>query len=170
MPYVNLTQLDIDAVRAIREYGTARARFRRVQDELKEARLLVGNDNKVGIAGEYWALRFYRSRGYELDSLPRFTNNADFDFIVKKSGRRAHVSVKTITDENRRGTTTLVRGGGKWDELCLVILTEDLMPKEFGVATKREFRAHFRKCKDSQPANRRWLRQNWMSVATPTKN
>ena len=52
------------AKEAICNYGKARTAFRNVQKEMHETRLLSGNDNKVGIAGEFWTKAFYHENGY----------------------------------------------------------------------------------------------------------
>jgi hypothetical protein len=154
------------AKKAIRAYGHARRRFRQVQDELKEAHLLVGNDNKVGVAGEFWAILYYEHLGYSLHEIPARTNNEDFDFKVSKKSRKPlRISVKSITTENAHGKTTLVRSSGDWDQLCIVLLDENLAPTRFGIATRKQFGDRF--ARKTRAANRRWLNQGWMAVKNP---
>ncbi len=69
------------AEKAILTYGRARLHFRKAEKELPA--LLGGNDNKVGIAGEYWAKRHYHSKGYRLTEVPA-SNNPGYDFRCRK--------------------------------------------------------------------------------------
>ena len=55
---------------AIAAYGKARHQFRSAQEALADCGLLQGNDNKVGAAGEFWAIKFYVSQGYEIIEVP----------------------------------------------------------------------------------------------------
>jgi hypothetical protein len=157
-------ELVSEARAAIVQYASARRRFRAVQERLRAAGLLVGNDNKVGVIGEFWAIQDYRARGYRLQRIPTHTNNAGFDFIVTKMSESIRVSVKAITAENSKGTTTLVHSDGDWDELCVVQLDADLHPVRFGCATKAQFCGRFGEAGAKRQANVRWLDQSWMSV------
>ncbi|HEV2652314.1 MAG TPA: hypothetical protein VGU69_13715 [Rhizomicrobium sp.] len=156
------------AKKAIAEYGSARTKFRAIQDELKEAGLLVGNDNKVGIAGEFWAFLFYHRRGYQFDGLPRHTNNKDFDFaFLDPQGNHLRISVKSITAENSRGTTTRVSVDGSWDELCIVQMSALLSPERIGTVSKAKFSERFRARKSAPATNRKWLSESWLDLHEP---
>ncbi|MFM9865602.1 MAG: hypothetical protein ACKVRO_18575 [Micropepsaceae bacterium] len=157
-------ELVSEARAAIVQYADARRRFRAVQERLKAAGLLVGNDNKVGVIGEFWAIQDYRARGFRLQRVPPHTNNAGFDFVVSKVDVPIKVSVKAITAENSRGKTSLVHANGDWDELCIVQMDEILEPVRFGCATKEQFLLRFGDAAAQRPANVRWLDQGWMSV------
>jgi hypothetical protein len=123
---------------AIRNYGQARERFHRAEKNLQTTRLLAGNDNKVGIAGEFWAKWHYCRLGSKLLKVMP-PSNEGYDFVCRRGSRRVRVSVKVISAENKRGRQLRLKSGGTWDEICLVLLNTDLTPSRIGVATRREF-------------------------------
>src|SRR5436309_13582963 len=87
------------AEKAVKAYGAARKKFRRIQEQLRESGLLQGNDNKVGAAGEFWAIRYYCCRGYRLVEVPR-SNNAGYDFRCRQNrGPGLRIAVKGVSDE-----------------------------------------------------------------------
>jgi len=72
---------------AILAYGRARQRFCKTQVDLETSKLLSGNDNKVGVAGEFWAKKLFHSMGWQLVSVPA-SNNEGFDFRVLGKAKR----------------------------------------------------------------------------------
>jgi len=156
-----------EAEAAIRAYGEARVNFPRVQDRLSASRLLFGNDNKVGIAGEFWALRLYLSRGFALHPVPIHGNNPSYDFIAMHpvTGVK-HVQVKAISAENKLGLTSFVKVGRHWDELCIVQMNEHLSPERFGIADKKAFADRCKVRSGQMRADKRWLDEGWMEVIT----
>ena|SRR5688572_9042591 len=153
---------------AIQSYGRARMRFHRAEKKLRETKLLTGNDNKVGIAGEFWAKWHYCTLGAKiLQVMP--PSNEGYDFVCKRGARRVRVSVKVISAENKRGRQLRFKSNGTWDEICLVLLDVDLIPTRIGTATRREFLKAQRARENSSPnpiVTKFWLGPNgWLSRA-----
>jgi len=123
---------------AVRAYGRARRRFCKCQLDLERTKLLSGNDNKVGVAGEFWAKMLYHRRGWSLVSVPR-PNNAGFDFSCSRRGSTVRVSVKVISDESKKGRQLPLKPDGPWDALCVMLLKTSLEPYRYGMATRRQF-------------------------------
>ena len=120
---------------AIEAYGKARKRFRKTQKELPA--LLGGNDNKVGICGEFWAKWFYDSQGYTITEVPR-SNNPGYDFRCAKGKSRGARSVKVVSDESsagRQAAMRLKRVPAEWDEIALVLLDTEMQAYCIGVAS-----------------------------------
>jgi hypothetical protein len=127
------------AEKVVKAYGAARKNFRRIQEQLRESGLLQGNDNKVGAAGEFWAIRYYCCRGYRLVEVPR-SNNAGYDFrCTQDRGRELRISVKVVSDENVNGTQLPLKKAQNWDVLFVVLLSKDLFPYKRGLATRSQF-------------------------------
>lgn len=132
------------AEEAIKDYGAARTKFRRAQKDLVSCGLLHGSDNKVGAAGEFWAIRYYCAKGYIITEIPR-SNNAGYDFRCRKPDSRVlRVSVKVVTDESKNGTQLPLKKSTRWDVLFVVLLTEGLLPYKRGIATRRQFQRAIR--------------------------
>jgi hypothetical protein len=151
---------------AIQSYGRARMRFHRAERKLRETKLLAGNDNKVGIAGEFWAKWHYSTLGAKiLQVMP--PSNEGYDFVCERGARRVRVSVKVISAENKRGRQLRFKSDGSWDEICLVLLDVDLTPTRIGTATRREFLKAQRARENSSPnpiVTKFWLGPNgWLS-------
>lgn len=128
----------VEAMGAVLAYGEARRAFRGTQARLNT--LLGGNDNKVGVCGEFWAKKFYLRRGYILTHVPP-ENNEAYDFECEKNGSLIRVSVKVVSDESRNGRQLPLRESRKWDELLIVLLCERMLPHTFGRATREQFDA-----------------------------
>ena len=124
-----------EAKKEVLAYGHAREQF--IGAQAKLGWLLAGNDNKVGAAGEYWAKLIFHSRGWSIESVER-SNNPGFDFVALK-GERVRVSVKVISDESKSGKQMRLRD--PWDSVCVVLLTEGLALRRFGIATRSQFDA-----------------------------
>ena len=127
------------AKQAIKDYGAARKKFRAAQERLRHCGLLQGNDNKVGAAGEFWAIQYYCSKGYRIVEVP-CSNNAGYDFRCRKGSEcDLRVSVKVVTDESVKGTQLPLKKSNMWDVLFVVLLSEKLLPYRRGFATRRDF-------------------------------
>lgn len=154
------------AERAILTYGRARFRFRKAEKELLA--LLCGNDNKVGIAGEYWAKRHYHRKGHRLTEVFA-SNNPGHDFKCQKGRRTIRVTVRAISNENKRGCSIRLPSVKHWDELCVILLGDDLRPYRTGRCTAEQFRRAFQErrltSKDQRPKlHRSALNENgWIS-------
>src|SRR5262245_61238483 len=119
------TILDRDieiAEKAILEYGSARDLFCQTAKRLQPSGLLFGNYNFVGIAGEYWAKRYYISKGWHISEIFA-SNNAGHDFRCERAKESICVSVKVVSDFSERGRQLPIKSSAKWDELCVVLLT-----------------------------------------------
>lgn len=124
------------AIQAVRSYGEARKHFRREQESLPV--LLMGNDNKVGVCGEFWAKKFYVDHGYEITEVP-LSNNEGYDFTCAKAGQKVRVSVKVISQESKTGRQLRLKESEKWDELLMILLNEELVPYCFGLVSRSQF-------------------------------
>ena len=122
--------------RAIRVYAEARGVFRKAQK--KYSQLLGGNDNKVGVCGEYWVKRRYLKRGYQIVEVPA-SNNRGWDFRCARRGSKLRVSVKVVSDESLTGLQMPMKEGAAWDELALVQLDDHLCSYRFGIVTRRQY-------------------------------
>ena len=114
----------------IKEYASIRRKFEICKK--KHSRYLEGNDNYIGIVGEYWATIFLEQI-YEEDSIKdyldmktnkinskkdnkicgiSYSNSTEWlDFIVKHKdeNKSEFISVKTISSENKQGTSGKVK-------------------------------------------------------------
>lgn len=128
-----------EAEAAVRAYGCARKAFRAEEIRLKLSGLLSGNDNKVGIAGEFWAKKLYSNGGWKIvEVFP--SNNEGCDFSCRRGRILNLVSVKVISDESKKGRQMSVKAGSTWDELCLLLLDDGLIPYRYGLASKDQYR------------------------------
>jgi hypothetical protein len=125
------------AIQSIHAYGMARKEFRAKQESLPL--LLGGNDNKVGVSGEFWAKKYYVDRGYEITEVPN-SNNEGYDFKCASGEQQLRISVKVITKESKTGRQLRLKKSNQWDELLMVLLTEELSPYCFGRVTRSQFR------------------------------
>jgi hypothetical protein len=154
-----------EAREAILAYGKARKEFCQAQSRLRASGLLSGNDNKVGVAGEFWAKQFYEQQGYELASI-EVSNNEGFDFRCRQAGKEIKVSVKVISDESKSGRQMPLKTKGRWDELFVLLLTDQLRPYRCGRVPRKEFeRARTSGAIGSKPkVSRSWLgKKGWIS-------
>ncbi len=114
----------------IKEYASIRRKFEICKK--KHSRYLEGNDNYIGIIGEYWATIFLEQI-YEEDSIKdyldmktnkinskkdnkicgiSYSNSTEWlDFIVKHKdeNKSEFVSVKTISSENKQGKSGKIK-------------------------------------------------------------
>jgi len=147
------------AEKAILEYGVSRDLFCQAAKQLLPSGLLFGNDNFVGIAGEYWAKRFYICRGWSISEIFA-SNNAGHDFRCERAGESICVSVKVVSDFSERGKQLPIKSSAKWDQLCTVLLTNSLVPYAVGTADfeqLEEARRHGKIRSASPVVSRSWL-------------
>ena len=95
---------------------------------------LFGNDNLVGRIGEFIAYQFLHDNNRQ-PKRPASKTEKGFDFICDNGQKR--VSVKTITAENKVGSTTVITE--PWDELILIIINENIKIEKLGILTKEQF-------------------------------
>ena len=113
-----------------REYLKARGEFLTKSADYPE---LAGNDNLMGRIGEMVAVQFLRSHGRKVDKHLKL-NHAVTDLYTAEAGNASRsISVKLISAENQRGTTTLLKNG--WDEFILVELLPNYEVKRLGWLT-----------------------------------
>ena len=155
------------ALAAMKAYGKARKRFRKAQGQLPN--LLKGNDNKVGVCGEFWAKWFYHKRGYSITEVPP-SNNPGYDFCCSKGKSSVRVSVKVVSDESSTGRQSAMRlkeAPAEWDEIALVLLNEGMQAYCIGVVSRRQFeKARADGAIGSKPsASRSWVwPKGWMAT------
>lgn len=126
------------AEEAIRAYAEGREKFRNAQVGLKDFGLLQGHDNKIGIIGEYEAIKHYLGSGWKLVDVPR-GNNPGYDLEFAQAQKRLRVSVKVVSDESEKGKQLPLKPNSDWDELILILLRKNLRPYRLGVATRQQF-------------------------------
>lgn len=95
---------------------------------------LFGNDNLVGRIGEFIAFQYLREHDRD-PKRPRIKTEKGYDFLCDAG--KVRVSVKTITSENKAGSTTII--SEPWDELILITLDSDLKIHKLGTITKEQF-------------------------------
>ena len=157
---------------AIRAYGRAREHFCRAQDVLENSKLLSGNDNKVGVAGEFWAKLLFHREGWTLVSVPA-SNNEGFDFTCSRAGDTICVSVKVISDESVKGKQLPLKPDAPWDVLCVLLLTTSLTPYRYGIAKHSQFKFAQREgiIGRKPTVSRSWLNpKGWISRYGEVKN
>jgi len=151
------------AAEAVRAYGSSRRAFRTAQERL--GLLPAGNDNKVGVCGEFWAKWYYHHKGYQITEVPR-SNSEGYDFRCKRDQAEVRISVKVVSDESKGGRQLQLKDSPNWDRLVLVLLDEALYPYRMGIATREQFNEAKRsKAIGSQPfVSRSWVgKRGWMS-------
>ena len=95
---------------------------------------LFGNDNLVGRIGEFIAYQYLHDHNRQ-PKRPTSKTEKGFDFLCDNGLTK--VSVKTITAENKVGSTTIITE--PWDELILITIDENSKIKKFGILTKAQF-------------------------------
>lgn len=95
---------------------------------------LFGNDNLVGRIGEFIAYQYLHEHNRD-PKRPKSKTEKGFDFLCNKGTIR--VSVKTITSENKVGSTTIITE--PWDELILITINSKIKVEKFGFITKEQF-------------------------------
>ncbi len=95
---------------------------------------LFGNDNLVGRIGEFIAYQYLHDHN-RLPKRPTSKTEKGFDFICDNGLTK--ISVKTITAENKIGSTTIITE--PWDELILITIDENAKIQKFGILTKEQF-------------------------------
>ena len=95
---------------------------------------LFGNDNLVGRIGEFIAYQYLHDYNRR-PKRPTSKTEKGFDFICDNG--QVKVSVKTITAENKIGSTTIITE--PWDELILITINDKRKIDKFGIITKEQF-------------------------------
>lgn len=95
--------------------------------------VLKGNDNIIGRIGEFIAYRFLelQNRNPVMNQNP--TEKA-YDMICEND---VLISVKMITNENKKGQTSKTKDG--WGELIIILLDENHKVDKIGHLTKAQF-------------------------------
>jgi hypothetical protein len=116
---------------------TARDYLKARQDFLiiaEKSDWLFGNDNLIGRIGEFIAYQYLHEHNRH-PIRPTSKTEKGFDFLCDNG--KTKVSVKTITAENKGGTTTII--SEPWDELILIIINDKAKIEKFGLITKEQF-------------------------------
>jgi hypothetical protein len=102
----------------INEYAKTRRRIHSWLDSKK----IPSNDNIVGRIGEYYAIDYFKQQFPDLSIIPASTTNqADYDFCIGSE----KYSVKTITKENKAGSTTPIKFNENWNYLVAIKLDDN---------------------------------------------
>ncbi|HEX2787187.1 MAG TPA: hypothetical protein VHP32_04715 [Ignavibacteria bacterium] len=100
---------------------------------------LSGNDNIIGRIGEMIVMRYYENRGIKLEK-PPITNNPGYDLFNKNE--KLYISVKTITDENKRGTGSGLGLNKKWTDLIIVEINATFKVNRVCIISKADFKSY----------------------------
>lgn len=109
----------------IKDYAYTRKKFEVYKEKLAD--YLDGNDNYVGIIGEYWAKRFLENLGREVASLNRKdTDTRDksskwTDFIVNNN---EHISVKAIFEAESGRSGAIKYDDKPVNKMCSIIIVK----------------------------------------------
>jgi len=106
---------------AIKQYAETRKLFK----QLKEAGLVIGNDNHIGDIGEYYIYRHLLKSDINTKLAPK--KNSLHDIEISNNEK---ISVKTITTWSKRGKGTQIKidNDRNWDYLFAVYLDDNLKP------------------------------------------
>ncbi len=119
----------IDTV--INQYIKARIKFYKMQVAYPE--YLKGNDNVIGVIGEYYAMLYLESQGRTPIKVDHRSQKG-YDLYCEKR----KISVKVITAENKGQKTGKIKN--EWDELVLIILDENYKPKKIGHLMSKDYK------------------------------
>lgn len=109
----------------IKDYAYTRNKFEDYKDKLKY--YLDGNDNYVGIIGEYWAKRFLENLGQKVDSLnkkdsqTRDKSSKWTDFVINGN---EHISVKAIFEAESGRSGAIKYDDKPIDSICSIIIVK----------------------------------------------
>lgn len=118
-------------------YLKARKAFREIGDDDE---VLHGNDNIVGRIGEAIAHSFLEQQGRQ-PIVVKNQSNEGYDIICEPN--QTQVSVKMITSENTRGSTSKIRD--KWHEFIGIELDANLKVIKLGIVSKESFQKELKK-------------------------
>lgn len=97
------------------------AKTRRIIHNWLDSKNIPSNDNIVGRIGEYYAIDYFQRQFPNLSIIPASkTNQEGYDFCIGSE----KYSVKTITKENKSGSTTPIKFNGSWDYLVAIKLDD----------------------------------------------
>lgn len=122
---------------AAQNYFKARKEFLEIAGK---SEMLFGSDNFVGRIGEFVAFQYLLEHN-RLPKRPESKTEKGFDFICDNG--KTKVSVKTITYENKIGSTTVIVE--PWDELFIITINENLKIDKFGIITKSQIKEAYKK-------------------------
>ena len=120
---------EIDTV--INQYIKARIKFYKMQGIHPD--YLKGNDNVIGVIGEYYAMLYLEFQGRNPVKVEN-RNQKGYDLYCEKE----RISVKVITAENKTQMTSRIKD--EWDELVLIILDENYKPKKIGYLMRKDYK------------------------------
>jgi len=132
MPYQKINKL-------IEKYANIRREFEDTKNNEKYGKYLSGNDNYVGIIGEYWARRFLESKGKNVNAVTQVNNKTKrnksskwVDFIIDDN---EYISVKAITNENQNKESGIIYNPKREDQniiysALIIKLNDDLQPEK----------------------------------------
>ena len=120
---------EIDTV--INQYIKARIKFYQMQET--HPNYLKGNDNVIGVIGEYYAMLYLEFQGRNPVKVEN-RNQKGYDLYCEKK----KISVKVITAENKGQKTGKIKD--EWDELVLIILNENYKPKKIGCLMRKDYK------------------------------
>jgi len=117
----------------IKEYADIRKKFEKAKDKYSD--YLSGNDNYIGIIGEYWAKIFLETL-YDTkinnSSLDGNKSEKWVDFKIDHSDTAEYISVKAISEENEKSESGPIKLKDKPDSgVCSIIilkLNDNLFP------------------------------------------
>jgi hypothetical protein len=95
---------------------------------------LFGNDNLVGRIGEFVAYQYLHEHNRQ-PVRPISRTEKGFDFLCDNG--KTKISVKSITAENKAGSTTII--SEPWDELILITINTKAKVEKLGIITKEQF-------------------------------
>jgi len=136
MSKINEARKEIESL--ISDYATVRIKFKDVQKSHPE--YLEGNDNYIGIIGEYWAKIFLetlpQNTGLKIVNSSSEGNKSEkwVDFKIKKDNIQEDINVKAISSENKKlesGTIKLKdRNKENICSILIVKLNDELFPEQ----------------------------------------
>ena len=115
----------------IKEYLSGRQKF---LNYAKDEESLSGNDNIIGRIGEYIAFEYLNLQNR--NPIKAVINRAGYD-IVCDNKDEIKISVKLISNENKKGRTTKI--GESWNELIIILLDENYEIQKLGHISEKEF-------------------------------
>jgi hypothetical protein len=117
----------------IKEYANVYQKF----NDKKFSQYLSGNDNRIGIIGEYWAKIFLETLyDTKINNSSSDGNKSEkwVDFKIDHSDTAEYISVKAISEENEKSESGPIKSKDKPDnEVCSIIvvkLNNELFPSQ----------------------------------------
>jgi hypothetical protein len=117
----------------IKEYANIRQKFEKAKKDYSE--YLSGNDNYIGIIGEYWAKIFLETlyKNIDITNTSRKSESEKWvDFELKHSDTTESISVKTIFEDKNK-TSGPIKLKDKPGGVCSIVilkLNDNLFPSQ----------------------------------------